>query len=231
MTNTEAAEAAGWQCAGCGVASPDRYRSCDCPTNVVVRAKEQAWKIDRISKDADADEACQQLCRNHGFATGHGDTIADMISEIDGHIKDRLASLREQNNIWPHEVERYKAYAEKFEQENASLRERERESFQKYVDANEARIEAEARAETAERRVAELEDESAGFMMTSVIYKNATAKAERERDEARAALKPFAEAADDLADTHKDHMDIWEAPAAGSITAGNLRAARAIMED
>ncbi len=34
-----------WKCAGCGTLSPDRQRSCDCATNVVVKSTgEQAWK-------------------------------------------------------------------------------------------------------------------------------------------------------------------------------------------
>jgi hypothetical protein len=35
-----------WACAGCGVLSPNRMRSCACPTNVVVRGRAQEWKID-----------------------------------------------------------------------------------------------------------------------------------------------------------------------------------------
>lgn len=34
----------------------------------------------------DASNACLELCTKHGFATGHGDTVADMIREIDGQI-------------------------------------------------------------------------------------------------------------------------------------------------
>ena len=34
----------------------------------------------------DAGNACLELCAKHGFATGHGDTVADMIREIDGQI-------------------------------------------------------------------------------------------------------------------------------------------------
>lgn len=51
----------------------------------------------------------------------------------------------------------------------------------------------------------------------------------KERDGLREALKPFALAADDLDDQHGERSDIWEAPAAMSITAGNLRAARAAL--
>ena len=44
--------------------------------------------------------------------------------------------------------------------------------------------------------------------------------------EARKALEPFADAADDLEDDHKDTSSIWECPAAVNIDAGHLRAAR-----
>lgn len=36
----------GWICAGCGIASPARRRSCPCPTNVVINSDgSQEWKI------------------------------------------------------------------------------------------------------------------------------------------------------------------------------------------
>jgi hypothetical protein len=35
---------------------------------------------------ASADRACQRLCSKHGYATGHGDTAADMIDEISAQI-------------------------------------------------------------------------------------------------------------------------------------------------
>jgi len=48
----------------------------------------------------DASNACLELCAKHGFATGHGDTVADMIREIDGQIATPAvggeAELREQ---------------------------------------------------------------------------------------------------------------------------------------
>lgn len=44
------------------------------------------------------------------------------------------------------------------------------------------------------------------------------------------ALKPFAEAADNLMDGHRDTSEIWESPAAMSITAGDLRRAEAVLE-
>lgn len=39
-----------------------------------------------------ASNACLKLCSRHGFATGHGDTVADMICEIDAQIGERLAA-------------------------------------------------------------------------------------------------------------------------------------------
>lgn len=57
-----------WQCAGCGIASPDRLRSCDCPTNVVCATgqKGTAWK-----RDTDEDDAIKKaigLLLAHGYA-------------------------------------------------------------------------------------------------------------------------------------------------------------------
>lgn len=37
-----------WKCAGCGVFSPGRVRSCGCPTSVVYKmGGESAWKIEK----------------------------------------------------------------------------------------------------------------------------------------------------------------------------------------
>lgn len=36
-----------WKCSGCGIASPNRVRSCECPTGAVRRSNgEGAWKIE-----------------------------------------------------------------------------------------------------------------------------------------------------------------------------------------
>lgn len=40
-----------------------------------------------------ASNACLKLAANHGFATGHGDTVADMIGEFDAQIGERLSHL------------------------------------------------------------------------------------------------------------------------------------------
>ncbi|MBO0141465.1 hypothetical protein JZX87_09850 [Agrobacterium sp. Ap1] len=47
----------------------------------------------------------------------------------------------------------------------------------------------------------------------------------------KAALEPFADAAENLDDDHKDSSPIWEAPAAMSIDAKHLRAARAALKE
>lgn len=40
-----------------------------------------------VPADADAQAACLELAAKHGFATGHGDTVADMIREFSAQIK------------------------------------------------------------------------------------------------------------------------------------------------
>jgi hypothetical protein len=52
-----------------------------------------------------------------------------------------------------------------------------------------------------------------------------------ELHEARAALKPFSDAAESLSEDHLDRMDLWESPAGMEITAGHLRAARAVHRE
>jgi hypothetical protein len=50
--------------------------------------------IERLrSQLGKAHDACLTLCGNHGFATGHGDTVADIIGEIDGQIGRRTGQL------------------------------------------------------------------------------------------------------------------------------------------
>jgi hypothetical protein len=42
--------------------------------------------VELLREKEAADQACQRLCGKHGYATGHGDTIADMIDEISAQI-------------------------------------------------------------------------------------------------------------------------------------------------
>src|ERR1019366_7742893 len=41
----------------------------------------------QISELDDANNACLELAAQHGLATGHGDTVADMIREFSGQIR------------------------------------------------------------------------------------------------------------------------------------------------
>lgn len=48
-----------WTCAGCGALSPDRMRTCDCPTNVVCWDRKREWKR---SRDAvGASDRCHKI--------------------------------------------------------------------------------------------------------------------------------------------------------------------------
>lgn len=58
-----------WTCAGCGVPSPDRRRSCACPTNVVCDGKKQAWKRDEMKAQPITDGDIEYL----GQAEAHAD--------------------------------------------------------------------------------------------------------------------------------------------------------------
>ena len=42
-----------WTCAGCGIASPNKVRSCDCPTNVVCWDRKHEWKRDMAAEAAE----------------------------------------------------------------------------------------------------------------------------------------------------------------------------------
>jgi hypothetical protein len=37
----------------------------------------------------DAMGVALEICRDHGLATGHGDTLADILREINGQLKER----------------------------------------------------------------------------------------------------------------------------------------------
>lgn len=54
-------------------------------------------------------------------------------------------------------------------------------------------------------------------------------RAEQERDEALERLKPFADAAESLYESHLDLIDLWESPSGLEITADHLRAARDLV--
>jgi chromosome segregation ATPase len=114
-------------------------------------------------------------------------------------------------------------------EENAYLREQLAtvKWWQRWAEDERARYKS--RVETAERNVSELASQNTNMRNDLVLLGMARESVTRELDEVREVLKPFAEAADDLSDTHKDHVDIWETPASGQITAAHLRAARTIF--
>lgn len=63
-------------CAVCGKEQPADY------------PKAIAAELTRLRAQIEtAEQACLKLCTTHGFATGHGDTVADLIGEIDGQIE------------------------------------------------------------------------------------------------------------------------------------------------
>lgn len=68
----------------------------------------------------------------------------------------------------------------------------------------------------------------------SVMFRIETVRslldAYEERNRLRAALQPFADAAENLDDDFRDVSDIWEHSSAMSITGGDLRAARAALK-
>lgn len=80
--------AASWRCVGCGAASPNRLRSCECPT-AVVRGPHGLtdWKIEPY--DNAASEQVARWMISNGYATGHGETIEDMLVELEAQAKCR----------------------------------------------------------------------------------------------------------------------------------------------
>lgn len=74
-----------------------RNYSCDCGYDLSTEGLLDlaATALDSLSARVnEADEACQRLCGAHGFATGHGDSVADMIDEISAQIGERLNEVR-----------------------------------------------------------------------------------------------------------------------------------------
>lgn len=68
-------------------------------------------------------------------------------------------------------------------------------------------------------------------LMQGLYVRDGSETLEDENARLRAALKPFMEAASDLAEDHRDGSPIWESPAAMSIDAADLRqAARAYQQ-
>lgn len=61
-------------------------------TLALARARELAEGYHNRPEPSDMEivhQALLELCSRHGFATGHGDTLVDIIREIDGEIRRR----------------------------------------------------------------------------------------------------------------------------------------------
>jgi hypothetical protein len=52
-----------WKCSGCGILSPNKVRSCDCPTNVVFSGNLHEWKVD------DPSDLVERLRTRHVFGS------------------------------------------------------------------------------------------------------------------------------------------------------------------
>lgn len=78
---------------GASVAMRMRDIACNAINAATARlaAKPVSSSVQLSELDA-ASNACLELCSRHGFATGHGDTVADIIREIDAQITGRLAA-------------------------------------------------------------------------------------------------------------------------------------------
>jgi hypothetical protein len=66
------------------VRAPDGHLICSAASDA-----NAALIVKAVNEYTDAEKALLELCGNHGFATGHGDTLADIIREIDGQISER----------------------------------------------------------------------------------------------------------------------------------------------
>lgn len=79
-----------WHCCGCGKLSPDKRRSCDCPTNVIRRGNEQAWKVDD----------CTDLVRRlRDIVTGPDHVIREAATRIESDAK-RIAELEAERDAF-----------------------------------------------------------------------------------------------------------------------------------
>lgn len=79
-----------WRCAGCGCLSINRKRSCSCPTSIVRRGNESAWKL---TEGDDGSARVAEWMIDRGYPTGHGDTIEDLLNELANHMAIRQAEL------------------------------------------------------------------------------------------------------------------------------------------
>lgn len=69
-----------WKCCGCGAASPDQLRSCDCITNVLFSSdNKHTWKLDSPQVQAIAEAI--KLLEEQGYAISHGPATCKSVPE------------------------------------------------------------------------------------------------------------------------------------------------------
>lgn len=91
-----------WRCVGCGALSPNRLRSCECPTEVVRGPHGLTdWKVEPYD-NAVSEQVARWMISN-GYATGHGETVEDMLTDLESQAKERgkRAALAEQPDPTP----------------------------------------------------------------------------------------------------------------------------------
>jgi hypothetical protein len=64
----------------------------------------QRKSLSQVSELDDASNACLELAAKHGYATGHGDTVSDMIREFSAQIP--LRSSEGSTIVWLREIDR-----------------------------------------------------------------------------------------------------------------------------
>ena len=92
------------QCNDCGAQGPTCCQDSDDEEMPGEDAARRAWNTRhsqggsastaQISELDDASNACLELAAKHGFATGHGDTVADMIREFSAQIRSPAESAK-----------------------------------------------------------------------------------------------------------------------------------------
>lgn len=144
----------------------------------------------------------EELDDSGTWKQGAIDACNKVLDAIHGHYATAIDALRNEINDWANEVARYKAYAEKFDQENAALQARvkELEAERKRYDAEVRswKIEHDQKLATLRRQTTRLQQErddlnedvlewaaNAGQMTAAFEKERKRAeKAEQERDEA-----------------------------------------------
>ena len=85
-----------WRCAGCGKESPNRIRSCDCPTGCVVKpGGVGAWKLDLADTPdfAGSLRGFAAMCER-SISAEDGPMLAEKFRKAANHIEAQAALLK-----------------------------------------------------------------------------------------------------------------------------------------